>query len=207
MIKNVLNGRMNNMEHVFSKQVGQYLLQAIPSPGLYTPIGAMGMFWEGQITQDLKDSKFIDNKNLILRTQESYSSPEAALMAAEHDIPRYEEHARKMHIRFYEDAVMDIEEFKKREKKDRYIDMYFSIISIDDYNSHNFYTDDNDYIAFLVYKDKVLWYQEYDKYDAYEQADFLKDEKMTFMEFAANAFGCKVEDIKNVLFIDFPECK
>jgi hypothetical protein len=27
------------------------------------------------------------------------------------------------------------------------------------------------------------------------------------MEFAAKAFGCKVKDIKDVLFIDFPECK
>ena len=195
------------MEHVFSKQVGQYLLQAIPSPGLYTPIGTMGMFWEGQITQDLESSKFIDNKNLILRTKESYSSPEAALMAAELDIPRYEEHAYKTHIRFYEDAVMDIEEFKNREKKGRYIDMYFSIISISDYNSHNFYTDDGDYVAFLVYKDKVLWYKKYDEYDAHEQTNFLRDEKITFMEFAANAFGCKVEDIKDVLFIDFPEYK
>ena len=200
-----MGGRI--MEHVFSKQVGQYLLQAIPSPGLYCEIGTMGLLWEGQITQDLESSKFIDNKNLILRTKESYSSPEAALMAAERDISRYEEHARKMHIRFYEDAVMDIEEFKRREKKGRHIDMDFSVISIEDYDSHNFYTDDGSYIAFLVYKDKVLWYQEYDKYDVYEQADFLRDEKITFMEFAANAFGCKVKDIKNVLFIDFPECK
>ena len=195
------------MEHTFTKKLGQYLLQAIPSPGLYCNTGTMGLLWEGRITQDLKDSKFIDNKNLILCTEKSYDSPEAALIAAEHDIYRYEEYARKMHIKFYEDAVMDIEEFKKQEKKGRHIDMDFSVISIEDYNSHNFYTDDGKYIAFLIYKDKVLWYKEYNKYSAYKQTDFLRDEKITFMEFASKAFGCKVEDIKNVLFIDFPECK
>ena len=81
----------------------------------------------------MKDSKFIDNKNLILCTEKSYDSPEAALIAAEHDIYRYEEYAHKMHIKFYEDAVMDIEEFKKHasfeeadkfEHKDAYQTLY-----------------------------------------------------------------------------------
>lgn len=189
------------------KRVGNYIIQAIPQFHRLNENGTCGLHWKGIIYMDFTKTDFIDTKVNSISTSPQYvfNTPEEVIDFIEKHFDEYVEKLNSSHVKSYNECVKPLEEFKKKLKKNGDI----KVLSIDDYVAGNFYTDDNDYTAYAVYEDKVFTEFGFDTYDIEENEVFdgFRHNNKTMMEVAAEALGCKVEDITHVLFVDYPECK
>lgn len=192
----------NIMNETFIRLIGNYIIQAIPSPGLYKEDGVFGMYWEGLISVDLRKSNYLDNKNVLMTTSESYNTPESALDAAEKELERYDELCKKEHISDYSDMVMPIEDFKNKISDECHHNAYFEVISLYNFETGNFFTENGNFKGYLVHNDKVFWFENYTKYNLNDNIKNLRN-PMMLQELIEKAFNCKLEDIKEVLFVDY----
>lgn len=188
------------------KQIGNYFIQAIPNFYKVNKKGTCGLTWQTLIYMDFLNTDFIDNTVYGIETGGDFNTPEEAIAHAEKNLEYFKQQLNEKHITKFDDSVWLIEKFEKKVIKDNGVP---EILSIEDYIAGDFYTDDNDFAAYPVYNGKVFTYFDFDAYDftECEAFDGLKDNDLSMIEIAANALGCKPKDIKEVLFVDYPECK
>lgn len=190
----------------FIDQVDNIIIQAIPCLYRYEKDGVYGMYWKARAFLNLNDVDFLDTNIKYVDTDKDFAMPEEAIKCLKNQIKSIKKRLNAGHLITYGDYIKPIKDFEKElERKNGCPE----VITLKEFLDGDFYTDDGDYCAYVIYGDNVFTYLNFDRYDFEddEPYDGLRDCKLTKFEVAANAFGCKPEDITNVLFVDYPECK
>ena len=190
----------------FIEQVDNVIIQAIPCFYSYKKDGVYGMHWKARAFLNLNDVDFLDTDIKVVDTDKDFAMPEDAIKCLKKQIESVKSRLNAGHLISYSDYIKPIKNFEKELKRKNGCP---EVISLEAFLDGDFYTDDNDYCAYALYGDNVFTYFNFDRYDFEddEPYDGLRDCKLTKFEVAANAFGCKPEDIINILFVDYPECK
>ena len=194
------------------KQTGDYFIQAIPDfhndRDTFNKDGYLGLYWKAIVYIDFTKTNYIDKTTNCVTSDCEFNTPEEAIEYMENNLEKIKDDLTICHTDNLDKYVSDIKTFRKSlEKKDS--NCCTSILSVEDYIDGNFYTDDGDCTAYVTYNGKVFTYMCFDGYDLTdtEAYDGLKDNDLTMLEIAAKALGCKPDDIKEVLFADYIECK
>lgn len=191
----------NDKVQQLHKKIGKVLIQAVPVEGMFNEYGYMGMKWTAIASIALDTSAYIDCAVKLWRSSNKYDSPEYAVDDAEKHIDDILQFMESKHLKAWDSRVHDVKALLKAERKNH---GYGEVISQEDFNNHNFYTDDDDYIGYPTYNGKVLELNA--KYDEEDMEDIFRTERRKPIELAAAIFGCQKEDIQ-ILLIDYPECK
>jgi hypothetical protein len=190
----------------FIDQIDNVIIQAIPCLYCYEKDGLFGMHWKARAFLNLNDVDFLDTDIKVVDTDKDFAMPEDAIKCLKKQIESVKKRLNTGHLITYSDYIKPIKDFEKELKRKNGCP---EVISLEAFLDGDFYTDDGDYCAYVVYGDNVFTYFNFDRYDFKddEPYDGIRDCMLTKLEIVMNAFGCKLEDITNVLFVDYPECK
>ena len=190
----------------FFKQIEDIFIEIIPIPNIYLKDHYFGYKWQIMAFFDLSKMNFLDSKGTIYHSYETFKSPLDAMLYAEKNINSIKDRLMKTHITDLESFVMPIDVFKKQLRKSG---GDIDIITIKQYNDGDFYSDDGDYKAYMIYGDKVFTYFDFASGEITdnEPYDEIRNNKLSKIQLAAQYLGCDVKDFKDVLFVDYPEDK
>ena len=183
------------------KKIGKVLIQAVPVEGMFNEYGYMGMKWTAIASIALDTSAYIDCAVKLWRSSNKYDSPEYAVDDAEKHIDDILEFMESKHMKAFENRVHDVDALLKAEEKKHGCG---TVISQEDYENGDFYSDDDDFIGYPTYNGKVLELNV--DYTDEDMEEIFRTERRPPIELAAAMFGCNKEDIQ-ILLIDYIECK